>query len=91
MNATRYSACGGALAPACHKCLLRAGKVAWAASLLYTVTAEPVYRNLATTIGDNIIAQQHEDGCWGMAGMSSNDATAEMVYWMDQVHQAVGG
>lgn len=71
--------------------LLRAGKVAWAASLLYTVTAEPVYRNLATTIGDNIIAQQHEDGCWGMAGMSSNDATAEMVYWMDQVHQAVGG
>ena len=70
--------------------LLRAGKVAWAAALLYTITRDVKYRDLAVTIGDNIAAQQTEAGCWNWYGEQSNDITAEMVVWLDEVYQAVG-
>ena len=72
--------------------LLRAGKVAWAASVLYTLTGEGKYRDMAIRIGDNIISLQHERGDWreDIPGMSGNDLTAEMVVWLDEVHQALG-
>lgn len=73
--------------------LLRAGKVGWAASVLYTLTGEKKYKNIAIKVGDNIVAQQTEDGWWasvGSEGTPSNDATAEMVVWLDEIYQAVG-
>jgi len=72
--------------------LLRAGKVAWAASVLYTLTGERKYRDMAVRIGDNIIAAQADEGYWCSVGETtpSNDTTAEMVVWLDEVHQAVG-
>ena len=72
--------------------LLRAGKVAWAASVLYTLTGESRYRDMAVRVGDNIIEQQAPDGYWsGVGGTKPNDdATAEMVVWLDEVYQAVG-
>ena len=71
--------------------LLRAGKVGWAASVLYGLTGEEKYRNIAIKVGDNIVAQQADDGSWSAVGSSgpSNDATAEMVVWLDEIYQAV--
>jgi hypothetical protein len=70
--------------------LLRAGKVAWAASVLYTLTSKEIYKNLAEKIGSNILAQQSTDGGWHSveAPMLRNDATAEMVVWLDEIYQA---
>ena len=72
--------------------LLRAGKVGWAASVLYTLTGERKYKDMAVRVGDNIIAAQSADGSWASTGdeMASNDATAEMVVWLDEIYQAVG-
>ena len=69
---------------------LRAGKVAWAASVLYTLTGEPVYRDLAVRIGDNLIALQSPEGSWRPGSPYTNDSTAERVIWLDEIHQAVG-
>ena len=73
--------------------LLRAGKVAWAASVLWKLTGESKYEEMAVRTGDYIIDAQSAGGSWSdQAGDSpSNDATAEMVVWLDEVHQAVGG
>ena len=71
--------------------LLRAGKVAWAASNLWTLTGEDRYRKLAIRVGDMIVESQNEEGGWdGLADMV-NDASAEMTYWLDQLYQHVGG
>ena len=72
--------------------LQRAGKVAWATSVLYTITGEQKYRDMATRIGDNIIERQADEGYWHSIkeDKPSNDATAEMVIWLDEVYQAVG-
>ena len=72
--------------------LLRAGKVGWAASVLYTLTGESKYHDMAVRVGDNIIDSQSDDGSWSATGlnMPSNDATAEMVVWLDEIYQAVG-
>ncbi len=71
---------------------LRAGKVGWAASLLYSVTGEEKYREMAVRVGDNIIEAQSEDGYWAFPTPQdiNNDASAEMVIWLDEIHQAVG-
>ena len=72
--------------------LLRAGKVGWAASVLFTLTGERKYRDMAVKIGDNVVEQQAPDGSWSSVGSEgpSNDATAEMVVWLDEIYQAVG-
>ena len=72
--------------------LPRSGKVAWAASELYTLTGETKYRDMAIRIGDILIDLQYEDGWWGWMfdKEPSNDATAELTYWLDEIHQAVG-
>lgn len=68
------------------------GKVGWAASVLYTLTGENKYREMAVRVGDNLIATQSEQGYWNgiEAGMPNNDITAEMVVWLDEIYQAVG-
>lgn len=71
--------------------LLRAGKVGWAASLLYTLTGESKYRAMAVRVGDNLIKAQTQDGSWGPGEKVQNDFTAEMVIWLDEIDQAVGG
>jgi hypothetical protein len=70
---------------------LRAGKVGWASALLYTLTSESKYREMAIRVGDNLIAAQGPDGAWSTNLLSCNDATAEMVVWLDEIDQAVGG
>ncbi|MHC4268338.1 MAG: hypothetical protein ACYSTS_07715 [Planctomycetota bacterium] len=72
--------------------LLAAGKVGWAASLLYKLTRENKYREMAIRIGDNIIAAQSKKGYWDFPGTNTpdNSITAEMVVWLDAIHQAAG-
>ena len=72
--------------------LLRAGKVGWAASVLYTLTGESKYREMATRVGDNLISTQAVEGYWSLPGFRvlNNDITAEMVIWLDEIYQAVG-
>ena len=72
--------------------LLRAGKVGWAASLLYTLTSDSGYLQTAIRIGSNIVDAQANDGSWASTGtfVPSNDTTAEMVVWLDEIYQAVG-
>ena len=71
---------------------LRAGKVGWAASVLYALTGESKYRDMAVRVGENLIATQAPNGSWDsiMGSQHINDATAEMVVWLDEIHQAVG-
>lgn len=69
---------------------LRAGKVAWAAGVLYTLTGEARFRDLAIKVGDNILRAQSPSGAWWPETPHVNDVTAEMVAWLDEVHQAVG-
>ncbi len=77
-----------------HFRLLRAGKVGWAAAALYTLTGEAKYRDMAIRVGDNLIDAQSESGSWEWAASGrsgpNNDATAELVVWLDEIHQAVG-
>jgi hypothetical protein len=70
---------------------LRAGKVGWAAGVLYTLTGEPRFRELAIKVGDNILRAQSPKGAWWPDAPHVNDVTAEMVVWLDEIHQAVGG
>jgi rhamnogalacturonyl hydrolase YesR len=77
-----------------HFRLLRAGKVGWAAAMLYTLTGEQNYRDIAIKVGDNLIDAQTELGYWESTNDDivgpNNDATAELVVWLDEIHQAVG-
>ena len=74
--------------------ILRAGKVGWAASVLYTLTGRSKYRDMAVRVGDNLIALQSPEGNWSDALQitepPSPTLTAEMVIWLDEIHQAVG-
>ena len=72
--------------------LLRAGKVGWCASILYTLTGDECYKDMAIRVGNNLIATQTEEGYWTIDGSDtpSNDTTAEMVVWLDEIYQSVG-
>lgn len=69
-----------------------AGKVGWASSLLYSITGEKKYKQMAILIGDNIIASESRKQRWGWlrTNKPSIGLTAEMVIWLDAIHQAVG-
>ena len=78
-----------------HFRLMRSGKVGWAASVLYTLTGEDKYREMAVRVGDVLVDAQSGRGSWdwkGEDGTSApdNEITAEMVVWLDEIHQAVG-
>jgi DNA-directed RNA polymerase specialized sigma subunit len=72
--------------------LLRAGKVGWAAAVLYKLTGDPKYKEIAGRIGSNLIACQAESGYWTVlqGDQPSNEVTAEMVIWLDEIDQAIG-
>ena len=61
----------------------------------YTLTGESKYWDIAIRLGDSIIALQSPEGFWSgvdsITGIPGNNMTAEMVIWLDEVHQAVGG
>jgi hypothetical protein len=69
----------------------RAGKVGWAASVLYTLTGEEKYRRMAIKVGDNLLDKQTDAGYWCSGGQTepSVDATAELTVWLDEIYQAV--
>ena len=69
--------------------LIRAGKVGWAASLLFGLSGKEKYREMAIRIGKNLAALQSEQGFWSGVGQTtpSNDSTAERVIWMDEIAQ----
>lgn len=71
--------------------LLRAGKVGWAASVLYTLTGEEKYKRMAIKVGDNLLDRQASAGYWsnGDPAEASVDATAELTVWLDEIYQAV--
>ncbi len=70
--------------------LLRAGKVGWAASLLYTLSGDEQYARMARRVGDALICSQSDDGSWQQFGIdAANDITAEMVLWLDEIQQAI--
>ncbi len=70
---------------------VRAGKVGWAASLLYSLTGEHQYKDMAIRVGDFLVSDQAKQGFWtGGPGKSGNDdLTAEMVLWLDAVDHVV--
>ncbi len=68
----------------------QAGKVGWAAALLWHHTGKPKYREMAQRVGDNLLAAQQSDGCWSPDQPHRNDFTAEFVVWLDEIHQIFG-
>ena len=72
--------------------LPRSGKVGWAASLLYTITGDNKYKEIALRVGDVLIGLQSDLGYWTDMNSSnpSNDITAELTYWLNEIHQSVG-
>ena len=72
--------------------IVRAGKVGWAASLLYTLSGESRWREMAVRIGNNLVDLQFPAGFWSSVGgdQPGIDSTAERVAWMDEIYQAVG-
>lgn len=69
------------------------GKVGWGAALIYGVTGERRYLELAERVADAMIAQQTDSGGWDNTGGYSTDAirsevTAEFVVLLDEM---IGG
>ena len=72
--------------------LPRSGKVGWAASLLYTITGDNKYKKIALRVGDILIGLQSDLGYWTDMNSSdpNNDVTAELTYWLNEIHKSVG-
>ena len=74
--------------------ILRAGKTGWAAALLYTLTGEAEYRDIADRIGETLLRTQAPEGYWSgldrVEGDPSPGRTAEMTIWLDEIYQALG-
>ena len=66
---------------------LRAGKVAWGSSLLFRLTGQKKYGELAMRVGNNLLASQSSQGFWQTEYINRNDATAEIVVWLDEIYQ----
>ena len=71
--------------------LPRAGKVGWAAAVLYTLTGAKKYKEMAVRVGENLVAAQSRSGYWHALQRRSPSVgvTAEMVVWLDDIYQAV--
>lgn len=67
----------------------QAGKVGWAAAVLATLTGQERFRKIAARVGDMLVCRQHESGCWEPGASYCDDYTAEMVVWLDEIHQAL--
>ena len=75
--------------PAFSRILLKLSGEILSGDLGYGIDPE-ITKNLAEKIGSNILSQQSNDGGWHSveAPMLRNDATAEMVVWLDEIYQA---
>ncbi|HYM16361.1 MAG TPA: hypothetical protein VEZ14_12460 [Dehalococcoidia bacterium] len=70
------------------------GKVGWGAALIYGVTGERRYLELATRVGDALIAQQTESGGWDNTGGYVSDVvrtevTCEFIVLLDEMISGV--
>ena len=56
------------------------------------LTGAHKYLDMAVKVGDNLISQQSDDGSWSSLDSDgpSNDFTAEMVVWLDEIYQVPG-
>ena len=66
------------------------GKVGWGAALVYQLTGETRYRDLALRVADALLAQQQPEGCWHNTGGFTHQAvtdevTAEFVVLLDEM------
>lgn len=70
---------------------IRAGKVGWAATLLYTLTGEPKYNSMALRVAGMLLAKQAHVGSWNApeAQRPDIDVSAEMVVMLDEIYQGV--
>ncbi len=74
---------------------IRSGLLGWAAAELYTVTGGQNYLRVATTVADNLLKQQLENGSWLQGSMSSDlesdvvDGTAEHIIVLKGITKAL--
>lgn len=70
------------------------GKVGWGAALVYQITGEERYRELAVRVAEALLAQQNADASWDDTGGFSTHAaryevTAEFIVLLDEIVQAL--
>lgn len=69
------------------------GKGGWACAMLYRITGEPHYRDIAFHVANHIVARQNADGGWTSSAPKDStgpsrlrnmdlDATAELTLWL---------
>ena len=65
----------------------------WAASLVFRLTGEEKYRQMALRVGHNLVDLQSESGYWSAVGQDTpnHDSTAERVVWLDEIAQVAQG
>ena len=70
---------------------VRAGKVGWAAALLFTLTGEIKYNTMALRVAAMLHRYASAHRVMGRAEepRPDPDVTAEMVVWLDEIYQAV--
>lgn len=71
------------------------GKVGWGSALIASIDPDERYLQLATRVGDAMLAQQTPEGAWNNTGGYTTDAirievTAEFVMLLDEMAGALG-
>ena len=76
-------------------CVPPSGKIGWGASLMYALTGDDKYRQVACTVADYLVESQDECGRWGLDMPPSvpehvyQDITAEFVAWLTEIRQHI--
>ena len=70
------------------------GKVGWGAALVYQLTGDARYRDLAVRVAGALLAQQNPDGSWHNTGgftqqSETDEVTAEFVVLLDEMIQGL--
>ncbi len=52
-----------------HFKMLRVGKVGWAGAMLYTLTGDAKYRDIAVRVGNILVEAQMDNGAWAWPEM----------------------
>ncbi|MBI2912711.1 MAG: hypothetical protein HYY03_02185 [Chloroflexi bacterium] len=70
------------------------GKVGWGAALVYQLTGDDRYRDLALRVADALLTQQNPDGSWHNTGgfteqVVTDEVTAEFVVLLDEMVQGL--
>jgi rhamnogalacturonyl hydrolase YesR len=71
------------------------GKVGWGSALIYGVTGDRRYLDLATRVGEALIAQQTDTGGWDNTGGYVSDVirtevTCEFIVLLDEMIGGIG-